>query len=294
MTYWLYREIISEDSDREPQLALQSSINWARSLAFEIVAEHGDSTQQQYESCLRLFRGNTQGGGSNLGTQAVFEPLFSTLTNALSVVSTATDDAFSPRSWALPGVIVSWYYAFYTAMRSMLAANGVDAPDTHSGVTRSVGASIRNRLPHPLNMRAQWLRNEDFSKELPNYPNMGSRDLTTAFSPTRPCAQEMLLGYLSGTRKREVEKVKDALQRKHGFANFRTKEARSIRNDTIRSQAYNFMHCAFRYRGKATTAMQYTSRMALEISRIATNSCGHWPRPPSSPLCVRWPWCGSA
>ena len=251
MTYWLYREIISEDSDREPQLALQSTINWARGLAFEIVEEHGKSAQQQYESCLDLFRGNTQGRGSNLGRQAVFEPLFSTLTNALSVVSDAIDGASGPRPWAVPGVVVSWYYAVYTAMRSMLAASGVDAPDTHSGVMKSVGASLRTKLPHPLNMQARWIRNEDFSKELPNYPNMGSRDLTTAFSPTRQCAQEMLLGYLSGTRKREVERVKQRLRNKHGFDNFRTKAARNVRNDAIRSETYNFMHCAFRYRGKA-------------------------------------------
>jgi len=58
----------------------------------------------------------------------VFEPLFSTLTNALSVVSGAIDAVSGPRPWAVPGVVVSWYYAKYTAMRSMLAASGVDAP----------------------------------------------------------------------------------------------------------------------------------------------------------------------
>jgi len=251
MTYWLYQQIISDDSDREPQLALQSTINWVRSLAFEIAEEHGNSARGQYESCLRLFRGNTQGGGSSLGLQAVFEPLFSTLTNALSVVSSSLGGDTDPRPWAVPGVVVSWYYAFYTAMRSMLAASGVNAPDTHSAVMRAVGASLRTKLPHPLNMHAGWIRNEDFSKELPEYPGMGSRDLTVAFSPTRQYAQEMLLGYLSGTRRREVDKVKKRISAKHGFTNFRTSEARTARDEAIRSESYNFMHCAFRYRGKA-------------------------------------------
>jgi hypothetical protein len=61
----------------------------------------------------------------------------------------------------------------------------------------------------------------------------------------------MILGYLSGTRKREVDKVKERLSAKHGFANFRTQVARTARDAAIRSKAYNFMHCAFRYRGKA-------------------------------------------
>jgi hypothetical protein len=250
MTFWLYKAITEEDSDREPQLALQSTVNWARSLAFEIAAEHGGSLRQQYHSCLRRFRTNTQGGGSQLATPAIFEPLFSTLTNALSVVSHATDEP-GPRPWALPGVIVSWYYSTYTAMRSMLAASGVDAPETHGGVMNSVGATLRSRLPHPLNMLARWQRNEEFSKELPDYPGVGSRDLTTAFSETRQCAQEMLLGYLSGTRQREVDKVKERLRKAHRLQDFRAKNAREIRDKALRSQVYNFMHCAFRYRGKA-------------------------------------------
>ncbi|MBL8804471.1 MAG: hypothetical protein JNN27_20915 [Planctomycetes bacterium] len=251
MTYWLYNAIASEDPDREPQLALQSTINWARSLAFEIVQQHGENEKKQYESCLEHFRGNTQGGGSSLSNQSVFEPLFSTLTNTLSVVSSAAGGPSEPRPWAVPGVIVSWYYAFYTAMRSMLAASGVNAPDTHTGVIKSVGASLRTKMPHPLNMLARWSRNEDFTKELPDYPRVGSRELTTAFLPTRICAQEMLLGYLSGTRAREVDKVKDRLRKEHGYQDFRTKAARKVRDAAIQTRVYNFMDCAFRYRGKA-------------------------------------------
>lgn len=250
MTHWLYQEILSEDSDREPQLALQSTVNWARSLASEICAEHGETVNAQHESCLRLFRKNTQGGGTNLGTQAIFEPLFSALTNTLSVVSSCLDEA-GTRPWSVPGVIVDWYYATYTAMRSMLAANGIRASDTHSGVIKAVGSSLRARLPHPLNMQAQWLRNENFSKELPNYPGVASCDLTVAFSSDRPTAQGMLLGYLSGTRTREVGAAKAQLRKKHGFRDFRTKSAREIRDEALQSKVYNFMHCAFRYRGKA-------------------------------------------
>lgn len=251
MTYWLYREILAEDPDREPRLALLSTINWARALAFEITEEHGESAQQQYDSCLGLFRRNTQGRGSDLGERAVFEPLFSTLTSSLSVVSNAIDRGPGTRPWAIPGIVVSWYYAIYTAMRSMLAASGVGTADTHSATIKSVGASLRTKLPHPLNMQATWIRNEDFSKELPNYPGVGSSDLTAAFTPTRQCAQEMLLGYLSGTRKREVDGLKERLRKEKGFESFRTKVARDARDAALKSRIYNFMHCAYRYRGKA-------------------------------------------
>ena len=251
MDYWLYKEIISEDSERAPQQALQSTINWARSLAFEIVEEHGCSEKQQYDSCLNLFRGNTRGNGNTLGRQAVFEPLFYALIHTLSVVSDAIDEAPGPRAWSIPRVIVSWYYAFYTAIRSIIAASGIDAPETHAGVIKTVGASLRTKLPHPLNMHAHWSTNEDFIKELPNYPGVNSSNLTSAFPSTRQSAQEMLLGYLSGTTKREVGKIKKGLQKKHKLRNFRSKQARSLRDQAIGNKVYNFMHCAFRYRGKA-------------------------------------------
>lgn len=251
MSFWLYQEIVASDDDREPQLALQSTINWARSLALEIAAQHGDSTNEQFASCLAHFRANTQGGASIPEKRAVFEPLFSSLTNALTIVSQAVDGASRQPPWTVPGLIVSWYYATYTAMRAMLAASGVDAPDTHAGVIKAVGASLRTRLPHPLNMTSSLIRNEEFSKELPDYPGTSSCDLAVAFPGTRTAAREMLLGYLSGTRKREVDAIKERLKRKHSLANFRTNKAKSIRHARLERQEFNFMHCAFRYRGKA-------------------------------------------
>jgi hypothetical protein len=86
---------------------------------------------------------------------------------------------------------------------------------------------------------------------LPAYSNTKGRVLTGVFGSNRPAAREMLLGYLSGTTKRDVQIVKEVLAAKHALPDFRTKSARSLRDKAISTREFNFMHCAFRYRGKA-------------------------------------------
>jgi hypothetical protein len=76
--------------------------------------------------------------------------------------------------------------------------------------------------------------------------------LLRSFTPDRQIAQGMLLQYLSGTSNYEADKTKRALLKQHKgrFGDFRTKAAREIRDSALQD-TINFLHCAFRYRGKA-------------------------------------------
>lgn len=112
MPHWLYEQIISENPSQQPQLALQSTVNWARSLALEIGHEHGESAANQYQSCRKLFQANTKRCSSQISNHAIFEPLFSTLTNVLTIISSASLGPPSRRPWTIPSLIVDWYYAF--------------------------------------------------------------------------------------------------------------------------------------------------------------------------------------
>ena len=40
--HWLYQLIEAENPGQQPQFASKSTVNWARSLALEIQAEHGE------------------------------------------------------------------------------------------------------------------------------------------------------------------------------------------------------------------------------------------------------------
>lgn len=249
--HWLYQLILAEDSDRAPQEAQQSTLNWAAALASEVAVEHGASPREHFRSCLARFRESTQGGGDLAagGMAGVFEPLWSSLTYAMSVSSRALDEASGP--WCIPGTIVEWYYAHYMAVRSMLAAAPMDVDDTHASVLKAYGGSLRRKMPHPYDMVSRWVRNQEFSKELPAFPGVRGMDLSGSFPGSRGGVQSVLVGYLSGTTDREVEVIKERLKQQHSLDDFRSKTAREIRDRAIEKKEYNFMHCAFRYRGKA-------------------------------------------
>jgi len=251
MSHWLFQQILQEEADRAPQQALQSTLNWMRALSLELVAAHGASAPEQFQSCLKRFRDNTEGGGSSLSYQAVFEPMCSSLTNALAICTRAGVQSLPP--WTIPGAIVEWYYAHYMAVRSMLAASPQEVEDTHASVIKAFGASLRRKMPCPLDMVATWVKNEDFDKVLPGRPGIRGVDLASSAPVSRSAAQQMLVGYLSGTTDREVDMLKQRLRKDHGMKDFRKQDARKIRDDAIqkRKREINFMHCAFRYRGKA-------------------------------------------
>jgi hypothetical protein len=174
MAYWLYQQILSENDDRAPREALQSTINWMRSLAFEIAAEHGGTPQEQYLSCLNTFKSNTQGNRASIGDGVVFECLYLSLTNSLSVTSVSSLEAIATnKPWLISSMIVSWYYSYYTAMRAILAASNISAPETHGGVIKSINNNgIIDKLPYPLNMRATWDRNEEYTISFPNFSSV--------------------------------------------------------------------------------------------------------------------------
>lgn len=251
--YWLYDQITESRDDREPRLALLSTVNWARVVAFEIVQEHGSSPKQQFESSLKNIRANFQGGGETLGNAAIFEPLFASLNFALSVASLSDQsNAALIKPWLIPSTIVSWYYAIYNSFKAIYAACNIKAPDTHSGAIKTLSNTIVKKMPHPFNMQAEWVKNEEFTKVLPSiHGETQGGQLISEFDGSRACAQKMLIGYLSGTTKREVDIAKERIANKNSFPSFRAKEARAIRDKELEKMKINFLSCAYRYRGKA-------------------------------------------
>ncbi len=255
---WLYQQIQQEnqlDNKKwKPEFSLPSTLNWMQALSFEITQEHGTTSTSQFASCQSIFDKSVTRLERKIALAPIFEPLFHSLTFAITLTSMVEDRTCRP--WTFPSAIISWYYATYNAFRSIIEASGTDAPDHHAGLQRCLfGNNIRPKLPHPFNMVAVYKRNEEYSIELPSHTTeVVTVPLEQAFLNSHPQAQGMLLAYLKGTATWEVNKKKETLLKENSkFKDFRGKEAQNQRNKQLQKKLpeVNFMHCAFRYRGKA-------------------------------------------
>jgi len=248
MDNWLYSEVLKEDDLRVPTFARQSTINWMKALSFEIVNEHGSSTTEQFESCLRYFKAVYPKRLSPLNNSLIFESLYSSLTNSLAIQTSAKNT--SSESWMLPSSIVSWYYSVYFSVLSMFGSTGQTVDDNHASVYRAFGSNLSDQMPHPFNMKASYVKNEEYKSKLPQYDSASSFSLSKTFPGNEDAARGMLLEYLSGNAKYYTWLTKERILKKSDYSDFRTKVAREDRNRQI-PRIVGFMHCAFRYRGKA-------------------------------------------
>ena len=248
MPHWLYTEIIKEDDLRVPRFARQSTLNWMRSLRYEIVNEHGGNAKNQFISCLTHFKNVYKTKLECKSKGAVFENLYSSLTNSLALQTCAKK--CNIESWLLPNSIVCWYYSLYFSILSIFGCIGQKVDENHATVYRAFASNLSHKMPHPLNMNAEHVGNENYISILPNYPSAQLFSLSKTFPETEEAAKGMLLEYLSGNSKYYTSKTKDTILKKSSFSDFRTKEAREERNRKLQKKI-SFMHCAFRYRGKA-------------------------------------------
>lgn len=248
MDNWLYSEVLKQDDLRVPTFARQSTINWMKALRFEIVNEHGVSAKEQFESCHRHFKATYPKRLTTLNNGIVFESLYSSLTNSLALQTSANNA--SSESWMLPSSIVSWYYSVYFSVLSMLGSTGQKVYDNHASVYRAFGSNLSDQMPHPFNMKASHVKNEEYEAKLPRYVSASSFSLSKTFPENEDAARGMLLEYLSGNAKYYAWLTKDRILKKSSYSDFRTKAAKEDRNKQL-PKTVGFMHCAFRYRGKA-------------------------------------------
>lgn len=248
MDNWLYTEVIKEDDLRAPLFSCQSTINWMKALRFEIQSEHGTSTKQQFESCVKHFKSAYPKRLSPLNSNCVFETLYQSLTGSLALQTSAKNA--SKESWMLPSAIVTWYYSVYFSFLSMFGAIGQSVDDSHASVYKSFASNLCDQMPHPFNMKAVHVNNEEYDSQLPNYSTANSFSLSKAFPESEEAAKGMLLEYLSGNAKYYTWHTKENILKKSQYKDFRTKIAQEDRNRQLQRKIA-FMHCAFRYRGKA-------------------------------------------
>ena len=248
MTSWLYSHVLQEDESRQPAFSLQSAVGWIQALRHESEAEHGKHTSRQFLRCRDFFK-NSLGPAKNPPALAlIFEPLFSSITQSMTLERMSAPEVAAP--WGRPAAVITWYYAVYAAVRAMLAALGQTVGESHSAAMKAYAASLGAKLPHPLNMHAIRTSGETYTSRLPSHPKAKPYDLSRSFPGTSAAARGMLLQYLSGTCKWYVWRTKAKILSENKVRDFRTKSARELRDRRLQNDIA-FLHCAFRYRGKA-------------------------------------------
>ncbi len=249
MFTWIFDRIREIDQNRAPTFSSKATVNWIHAFRFEIEAEHGDNYSLQANSCRAFYNSSLKKSATNPPIGKIVEPLFFSILYCMSLqrISTSLDDI----SWVIPTAIIDWYYAIYFSIRSIFESNGQLVSDDHSKSAKFFACNIRQHLPYPLDICAKRNVGEKYDVFINGITNPQPYDLWRTFSQNRQVSIGMLTQYLRGTAKWEADrKKKRILLDHHEFNNFRTKQARKIRDEQLQDKI-SFLHCAYRQRVKA-------------------------------------------
>lgn len=268
--YWLYNQVVQNNAARNPRLARESSLNWILALEDSIQRGYGASPID-WRHALNAHFQQVPRRTVGFDQTAIGEALWHSLICSLSVTESASLLDCPP--WVAPNEVVSWYYANFHALRAIIASQNAEVEQTHSAVAkRCAQDDIRQKLPHPYDMSATHSHGKKFISELPLDPNAAGANLLGEFDGTAQQSNAFMLGYLNGTCDFEYKKIASQIKRELGVADLRTRRARELRDDRLRNRPIGFMHCAFRFRGKANYRdgifMTYGSNGRAEVNRF--------------------------
>lgn len=236
------------DEVPDPRFALPSTVNWMHALAL-LVRDRG----VDFASAKAFYVGVGKRRFSPQEENTVFEQLLFALhqLSALEALRTLPHKADVVRVG-----IVAWYYGIYAAASAMVTAQDGSFQEDHTGTAnawdRQFGATGKSMEPFAL--RVSSLIQAEYKAELKAMVS-GSFPLTS--KPTAPDeAFRACCAYLSGSadwwKWKAEQSVKASREFKAlGVTDFRTRQARELRDSRLSGKAVGFLHQAFRYRGKA-------------------------------------------
>ncbi|NBX03455.1 MAG: hypothetical protein EBR02_05260 [Alphaproteobacteria bacterium] len=153
--------------------------------------------------------------------------------------------------------IVAWYYGIYHACSAMITAQSGTMQETHAGTAKAWDnqLSLRGLVMEPFALRVSSLVKTVYESEIAALKAGNDFVLTT-----RPTSADDAYGgccsYLSGTAKWSKWNVEQEILGSKEFKaldvpDFRTKDARLLRDARLTGKTISFLHQAYRYRGKA-------------------------------------------
>ena len=251
----LYDRIINKGTINEPggkpkpQFALPSTVNWMRALRLLIKDQ-----QIGFDTAGRFYSKQGKRSMSDLEENTVLEQLFLGLhhLSALEQFCHGTTSADYARV-----SILAWYYGITNAASAMTAAQSGTFQEDHAGTAKMWDTEIacRGLAMEPFNWRVSSLVEKTFKPEVSAYRN-GSIGRLLSKPKTVAEARGAAAEYLSGSAKwyawRAMEELKKSPQFKAlDVTDFRTKDARKLRDGRLKKKSIGFVHQASRYRGKA-------------------------------------------
>jgi hypothetical protein len=248
-TYWILDRLFS---DRQiPNFSFNSTVNWMHALAI-LVNEKEFSDEELKKHFSGVNRRITNQGADNI----VFENTLMAFHNlaALDALKNASSDKYDTVRLA----IISWYYCIYFVSSAMIAgASGVKS-ETHAGTAKIWHSDfIQSKLlVEPFSLHIDSLVKKDAEATIATLRGSNPFTVNSALPKTKDQALGAVIAYLSGTTDHEAEKIENRVRsssefKKLGVANFRTKEAKELRDKSLQKGYVNFLTTSFRYRGKA-------------------------------------------
>lgn len=251
----LYERIINGGTINEPegkpnpQFALPSTVNWMRALAILV-----KDKPLNFSSAKTFYTAHGKRRMDALVENTVFEQLFLGL-HHLSALDQMKDTQTSA-DFGRVGIL-AWYYGITNAASAMTAAQNGSFQEDHAGTAKMWDGEIaaRGLAMEPFSWRISSLVEATYKNEVDLY-RAGSNGNLQVEPSTPSDAVGAAAGYLSGSAKwyawKTTEDIRKGQEYRHlGVHDFRTKAARSLRDNRLSQRTMGFIHQAARYRGKA-------------------------------------------
>ena len=232
-----------------PQFSLPSTVNWMHALAIIVADEDINfrTASSFYSSVVkRTFTPQEE--------NTIFEQLLFALhqLSALEYMRSAPYKSDVSRVG-----IVTWYYGIYAAASATVAALDGSFQDDHTGTANvwDTQLAANSKVMMPFSLRVSTLVEADYKKEIDTLKAGKSFELTSKPSNSME-ALGACYAYLSGSAAWWKWKSEENVRGSREFnvlnvADFRTKNARKLRDSRLSGKSVSFLHQAIRYRGKA-------------------------------------------
>jgi len=250
MPRWLLTRLFDVADQPKPRFAFQGTVNWMRALALLTASEecHDRALQALYCNVQRRSLNET-------ADTAVFENIFMSFNHLAGLTSISND--VSHGYDACRAAVMTWYYVVYFAASGMIAAASGTSQETHSATAKVWQEDIvlRQLVLTPFALTLTSLVGSDCDAQVATYRGSNAFDLNQSPENTDQ-AWGALVSYLKGTAEFERWKAEERVRSSREFAalgvnNFRTRDARDLRDLFLQRGRVNFLVQAFRYRGKA-------------------------------------------
>ena len=246
---FLNQGTLTEDKVPNPQFALPSTVHWMRAVAILVKKNKLD-----FAHANKFFDHVTKSNMSPPQENTVFEHLLLAV-HQLSALRALEN--VSKQSDIVRVASVGWYYGIYAAATAMVAAHDGSIQDKHRQTANAWDRQlVQNELIlYPFDLRVSTLVKNDAEAEI-DLLRQGPKANLVSKPETVKDARQAMCAYLSGTTEWMSRKIREELRqstefKELGLTDFRTNDAKELRDKRLSKYQVSFLHLAIRFRGKA-------------------------------------------